>query len=140
MNELERIKADIKEKERVYNNAKRDYEKSELALKLFQRKCRHLNAIIGGGWQGGGIYYTYCTCPDCDRSGSRYIPEYHMEKNNEWYNKYSDNQITLERAIEIGKRIGDGLFDADRWWGLVDDYQALLTRSRVNRKEDGTGE
>lgn len=114
--ELEKIK---KESYAKWNNARNE-------LKELQEECKHENAIIKHGWQGGGIYYCYCTCPDCGRQGSRYIPQYHMNMNNDWYKNSPENQITLEKAIELGKKIGDSFIDNSYWWGEVENYDKLI--------------
>jgi len=108
-------------------NRKEKYYDAIQQLAELRKKCKHKNAVIKHGWQGGGIYYCYCTCPDCGRSGSRYIPQYHMHMNNEWYKTWgnTENLITLEKAIEIGKKIGNNFFDCNYWWGEVEDYDKL---------------
>jgi len=112
----ERIELE-KQKKQSYS----DYEKACRGLNKLQKECKHENAIIKNGWQGGGIYYCKCTCPACGRDGSRYVPQYHMLKNNEWHNAFSNTKsiITLEKAIEIGKKIGEDFMDNSYWWGEV---------------------
>lgn len=113
--------SEYKKAESNWNNARRQLEK-------LQKECKHEHAVIKHGWQGGGIYFCRCTCPECGKSGDRYIPQYHMHMNNEWYKTWKDtqHQITLEKAIEIGKEIGKGFIHSDYWWGEVEDYDKLI--------------
>jgi hypothetical protein len=114
----------LKEAELEYRKAENVRNNTKHQLERLQRECKHENAVIQHGWQGGGIYYCNCSCPDCGRRGSRYIPQYHMHMNNEWY-KNPQHRITLEQAVEIGRKIGDRLFDSQYWWGEVEDYDKL---------------
>lgn len=115
-----RIEFDLKQKQ-----AFAEYEKSNRQLSKLQKDCEHDNAMIKHGWQGGGIYYCECSCPDCGRSGSRYIPQYHMREHNDWFKIYPEKQITLEKAIETGVKMSTSFFDNDYWWGEVTDYDNL---------------
>ena len=114
------------ELEKTKNESYRIYETSTWQLSKLQRECKHEHAVIRDGWQGGGIYYTYCTCPECGRSGTRYIPQYHMYMNNKWYKMWGnlESLLILEEAVKIGKRIENG-WDSDYWWGEIEDYDKL---------------
>lgn len=114
----------VEEASTIYNRAKKDKDFAEYNLKKLQRECTHANAVIKHGWQGGGIYYCHCSCPECGRRGGRYIPQYHMHMNNSWYTN-TEYHITLEEAIVIGEKMGESLFDSGYWWGKVDDYDKL---------------
>lgn len=121
-----RIELVNKEKEAslAYRKAENSRNEIRRQIEKLQEDCRHEKAVVKHGWQGGGIYYCYCHCSECGRSGGRYIPQYHMHMNNEWY-KNPEHHITLEKAIEIGRRIGERLFDSHYWWGEVEDYDKL---------------
>jgi hypothetical protein len=130
----ERIQLDMEEKQayREYRKADGAWSNARARVEMLQKKCKHEHAVIKDGWQGGGIYYCKCFCPECGRSGDRFIPQYHMQKHNEWYNTWGNTEllITLEKATKIGKKIGDSLFDSHRWWGEVSDYDAMVERSK----------
>lgn len=121
-----RIELENKEKEASieYAKTKNNRDRVRHQLEKLQKDCKHEKAVVIHGWQGGGIYYCRCSCPECGRKGDRYIPQYHMHMNNEWYTN-PNHHITLEQAIEIGKKIGESIFDSSYWWGEVEDYDKL---------------
>jgi hypothetical protein len=110
------------ELETMRDRAMSQLDRANWELSRLQEGCRHEHAVLKPGWQGGGIYYCYCTCPECGRSGSRYVPQYHMKMINEWYTNPAQH-ITLEEAIKLGKRIGDSFMDNKYWWGEIEDFE-----------------
>lgn len=116
--EILKKRLELEDKERKYYY---EWKKVQQELESLKKTCKHEHATLKTGWQGGGIYYCNCTCPECGRSGDRYVPQYHMQKNNEWY-KNTKYHITLEQAIEMGKRMGENPFESSYWWGEVENY------------------
>lgn len=110
----------------------RQWENVRAQLSMLREGCKHGNAIVEPGYQGGGIYYCRGNCPDCGRSGTMFVPEYHMKMNNDWYREFPKHQITLEKAYEMGERIGKSWIESDRWWKGI-DFKELLERSGMGQ-------
>lgn len=121
-NKIKSCENEFKEVEITYNKSKSKLSNAKNELKSEQRKCKHINASLYSGFQGGGIYYCKCFCPECGKTGDRYVPQYHMINNNEWYKKEPDKCIDLETAIKIGEDIGNKTFNNEYWWGPVQNY------------------
>ena len=108
--ELKRIELESKEKEAhsAYKKSEHNWKNVCHQLESLQEECKHEHAVIKHGYQGGGNYYCKCTCWECGRNGYRYIPQYHLHLHNEWCKDNPKQQLTLEEAIERGKRMGKG--------------------------------
>lgn len=111
--------------EKTIKEARFAWKQAHHELVELQQECQHENATLEPGLRLNFIYYCYSTCPDCGKTGTRYVPEHHIKMTNSWANKWKQPQdlIDIERALYISTRV-----DQKYWWGPVPNYEDVINK------------